>query len=151
MRPVPIVIALLTLQAALVLLFVAPRRSPEPHGLPVGVVGPAPALDGEAFDVHRYPDGAAARTAIREREVYGAVVPAEGRVLVATAASPVVAQAIAELGVTGRGGNGSGVEDVVPVAAGDPRGAALNLLGRRGRAPRAAAPAPAEPRMAVPA
>ena len=86
-RAVPIVVALLALQAALVLLFVVPTRSPEPHGLPVGVVGPGPALPGEQFEVHRYADTAAARTAIREREVYGAIVPAEGRVLVASAAS----------------------------------------------------------------
>ena len=70
-RAVPIVIALLALQAALVLLFVLPSRAPEPHGLPVGVVGPASALPvrGDAFDVHSYAGADAARTAIREREV----------------------------------------------------------------------------------
>ena len=154
-RAVPIVIALLALQAALVLLFVVPGRAPEPHGLPVGVVGPAPALPADQFDVHRYPDAAAARTAIREREVYGAVVPAEGRVLVASAASPVVAQALREQlaagggGAAGDGSDASGgdaarggaeassgaggasglhVEDVVPIASGDPRGVALSSL-----------------------
>ena len=137
-RPVPIVLALLALQAALVLLFVAPTRAPEPHGLPVGVVGPAGALHGEGLDVHPYADADAARTAIREREVYGALVPAEGRVLVATAASPVVAQQLRELGAsanaapggTAAGGaaNGLLVEDVVPAASGDPRGAVLNLV-----------------------
>jgi hypothetical protein len=50
-------------------------------------------------------------------------VPSEGRVLVASAASPVVAQLLRE-----RLGNGARAEDVVPVASGDPRGAALNLL-----------------------
>jgi hypothetical protein len=127
LRPVPIVAALLALQTALVLLFVVPGRSPEPHGLPIGVVGPAAAVDarGDAFELHRYSGVEAAREAIREREVYGAVVPAKGRVLVASAASPAVAQSLRELGAAG---NGSGVEDVVPVASGDPRGAALNLL-----------------------
>src|SRR5919107_4245809 len=95
-RPVPIVLALLVLQAALVLLFVVPARSPEPHGLPVGVVGPAAALHGDGLDVRTYADAAAARAAIREREVYGALVPAEGRVLVASAASPAVAQMLRE-------------------------------------------------------
>jgi hypothetical protein len=123
-RAVPIVLVLLALQAALVLLFVVPGRSPEPHGLPVGVAGPDTGMPRAAgLEVHRYADAAAARTAIREREVYGAVVPSEGRVLVASAASPVVAQVLRE-GL----GNGARVEDVVPVAAGDPRGAALNLL-----------------------
>ena len=124
-RAVPIVIALLAVQAALVLLFVVPARAPEPHGLPVGVVGPAAALQarGDALDVHRYADADAARAAIREREVYGAIVPAEGRVLVATAASPVVAQQLTAMAPAG-----ARAEDVVPVAPGDPRGAALNLL-----------------------
>lgn len=140
-RAVPIVLALLVLQAALVLLFVVPARSPEPHGLPVGVVGPAAALHGGGLDVHAYPDADAARIAIREREVYGALVPAEGRVLVASAASPVVAQQLRELGAraasapAAAGGSAAGtaakglpVEDVVPAASGDPRGAVLNLL-----------------------
>ena len=124
-RAVPIVIALLAVQAALVLLFVVPARAPEPHGLPVGVVGPAAALQarGDALDVHRYADADAARAAIREREVYGAIVPAEGRVLVASAASPVVAQQLTAMAPAG-----AKAEDVVPVAPGDPRGAALNLL-----------------------
>jgi len=34
-RAVPIVLALLALQAELVVLFVVPGRSPEPHGLPL--------------------------------------------------------------------------------------------------------------------
>jgi hypothetical protein len=123
-RPLQIVLALLALQAALVLLFVMPGRSPEPHGLPVGVAGPATAMPrASGLEVHRYADAAAARTAIREREVYGAVVPSEGRVLVASAASPVVAQMLRE-----RLGNGARTEDVVQIASGDPRGAALNLL-----------------------
>jgi hypothetical protein len=121
-RTAPIIVALLALQAVLVLLFVAPARDPQPHRLPVGVVGSAPAPRGDTFEVHRYSDADAARAAIREREVYGAVAPAERRVLVASAASPVVAQAVAELG------RGMQVEDVVPIAAGDPRGAALNGL-----------------------
>ena len=150
-RPVPIVLALLALQAALVLLFVVPARSPQPHGLPVGVAGPATATapaqraltaGGDEFEVHAYADADAARAAIREREVYGALVPAEGRVLVASAASTVVAQQLRELGARGAGGaaagggaatgggaaNGLHVEDVVPAASGDPRGAVLNLL-----------------------
>ena len=127
-RTVPIVVALLALQAVLVLLFVAPARDPQPHRLPVGVVGSAPAPRGDAFDVHRYPDADAARAAIREREVYGAVVPAEGRVLVASAASPVVAQQLGQQLGGAAGANGVHVEDVVPIASGDPRGAALNLL-----------------------
>src|SRR5262245_54994006 len=121
-RPVPIVLALLVLQAALVLLFVMPARAPEPHGLPVGVVGPASALQADGVAVQAYGDAEAARTAVREREVYGALVPAEGRMLVASAASPMVAQRLTSMA------KGAPVEDVVPLASGDPRGATLNLL-----------------------
>jgi len=129
-RPVPIVLALLVVQAALVLLFVMPARTPAPHGLPVGVVGPASALQAQGLAVRSFPDGDAARRAIREREVYGALAPAEGRVLVASAASPVVAQQLRELGARAAGGAASAprIEDVVPLASGDPRGATLNLL-----------------------
>ena len=102
-RPVQIVLALLVLQAALVLLFVAPgrtraARAPGRRRRPAAAapVERALAARGDAFEVHTYADAAAARTAIREREVYGAVVPSEGRVLVASAASPVVAQLLRE-------------------------------------------------------
>ena len=128
-RAVQVVIAALALQAALVALFVVPVRTPEPHGLPVGVAGPPPAVAaaeralGPEVEVHRYATAAEARTAIREREVYGALVPAERRVLVASAASPAVAQMLGQ-----HAGPGAQVEDVVPLADGDPRGATLNAL-----------------------
>ena len=76
------------------LLFVVPARAPEPHGLPVGVVGAAPRALRRAATRSRSTGTRTRRppaAAIREREVYGAIVPAEGRVLVASAASPVVA------------------------------------------------------------
>ena len=71
------------------------ERARRPARLPVGVAGP-PALEhklaaaGDAFDVHRYRDEAAARAAIEDREVYGAFVatPAGPKVLIASAASP---------------------------------------------------------------
>ena len=131
-RIVQIVVAMLLVQALLVVLFVIPARTPEPHGLPVGVAGPeavqaplerALASRGDAFDVRRYANVAAARTAIREREVYGALAPAEDKVLVASAASPVVAQMLQQ-----GPGRGLQAEDVVPLASGDPRGASLNLV-----------------------
>ena len=105
------------------LLFVVPARSPEPHKLPVGVAGPRPLRRcGRAATRSRstYADADAARAAIREREVYGAIVPAEGRVLVASAASPVVAQQLRELA---RPAPRHGAV-TWPAASGDPRGAA---------------------------
>ena len=86
--------AVLVLQLVAVLAFVLPVHKPEPHDVPVGVVGvPAAAaqakLDAQkpgAFEVHGYGSVEAAERAIRDRDVYGALVPADDRVLVASAA-----------------------------------------------------------------
>ncbi|MFJ3221855.1 ABC transporter permease [Streptomyces sp. NPDC086783] len=108
-----------------------------PRDLPVGVAGPAAAA-GEtqrqlearegAFEVHRYPDEAAARSAVEERTVYGAVVVTEHgpELLTASAASPLVAQLLQQA-MAERAPKGSAVPvtDVVPTDADDPRGAVL--------------------------
>ncbi|MFI6644089.1 ABC transporter permease [Streptomyces sp. NPDC050504] len=143
--------------------FAWPAARTAPRDLPVGVAGPPAATaaferglarHAGAFEVHRYADGAAARAAVEDRIVYGAVVadPAGPRLLTASAASPVVAQLLREA-VTAQAPPGAAprVEDVVPAPAGDPRGAglassvlplalagvaagaAVTLLGLRGR------------------
>jgi hypothetical protein len=80
-----------------------------------------------AFDIHRYDDEAAARTAIEDRVVYGAVVVTDRgpQLPTASAASPVVAQLLKEA-VSAQAPAGAPVQvtDVVPTAAGDPRGSA---------------------------
>lgn len=79
-RPPLAAILIVPLIAALVLtLFAWPSARMGPRELPVGVAGP-PALEqklaaaGDAFAVHRYRDEAAARAAIKDREIYGAFV-----------------------------------------------------------------------------
>lgn len=83
--------------------FAWPAARMAPRELPVGVAGSAPAADQlqrqleervGAFEVHRYDSEGAARTAIQDRAVYGAVVAtAKGpELLTASAAGPVVAQ-----------------------------------------------------------
>jgi hypothetical protein len=110
--------------AVLVTLFAWPSARLEPRDLPVGVAGaPAAAQQFEqglvaqdgAFDVHRYGDEAAARAAIEDREVYGAFVATAGggKVLTASAASPMVAQQLTHA-ASERGARVQ-VEDVVPV------------------------------------
>jgi hypothetical protein len=97
---------LVPIAAALILtLFAWPQARMEPRDLPVGVAGPSAvthsiehkldAQDG-AFEVHRYADESAARDAIADRDIYGAVVatPTGAKVLAASAASPTVAQMI---------------------------------------------------------
>jgi hypothetical protein len=126
-KKIPALVAgLLVLQLVAVLAFVLPAHKPEPHGVPVGVVGaPATALEHEAaFDVHTYAGTADAEAAIRDRDVYGALVAPERRMLVASAASPAVAQALTQLASE----QGATVRDVVPIDADDPRGATLNAL-----------------------
>ncbi|MFE9014939.1 ABC transporter permease [Streptomyces cyaneofuscatus] len=117
--------------------FAWPAARIAPRDLPVGVAGAASAADQlgrqfeqreGAFEVHRFDDEAAAREAIEDRVVYGAVVagPEGPHVLTATAASPVVAQLLREA-VTTAAPEGARVQvtDVVAAPPGDPRGSAL--------------------------
>ncbi|WP_250003209.1 hypothetical protein [Actinoplanes sp. M2I2] len=124
-----IAILVVAVQALLVPLFAAPAANIAPRDLPLAVAGP-PALVAQleaahpgAFDVRVVADAGAADAAIRNREVYGAVLvsPAGPEMHVASAASPTVAalltQAAAGLGPQ------VAVRDVVPLDANDPRGA----------------------------
>jgi hypothetical protein len=131
---VALAVVVVALQALLVPLFAGPAAHLAPRDLPIAIAGPAPAADQlaarltgvhpGAFDVRVVADPDAA---IRDREVYGAIVlGADGPALhVASAASPTVAtlltQATAELGQ----GRPVPVVDVVPTDSGDPRGAAF--------------------------
>ena len=125
----PTAIVIVPLAVALVMtLFAWPSARLEPRDLPVGVAGPTAAVqsvqqrlaaaDG-SFDVHRYADEAAARNAIADRDVYGAVVLTQdgAKALTASAASRTVAQMLTRAAneahrpaPTAR----ASVEDVVP-------------------------------------
>ncbi|MEU0399627.1 ABC transporter permease [Streptomyces sp. NPDC006197] len=132
------VLVLIPVVAALALsVFAWPAARLAPRDLPVGVAGPAAAADAVerglerhegAFEVHRYADAGAARAAIEDRDVYGAVVVTPGgtELLTASAASPVVAGLLREA-VTAQAPAGAPVRvtDVVAAPAGDPRGAVL--------------------------
>lgn len=135
---VPLVVA--ALLAVLVSAFAWPAINSEPRGLDLAVVAPEPvaaqvegqlaATAGEdAFDVVALPDRAAAEQAVRDREVYGALVlgPQGGEALVASAASPAVAQVLTRLanGIPPQAGGPLPVTDVVPLPADDPRGVGL--------------------------
>jgi hypothetical protein len=102
----PTAIVIVPLAVALVMtLFAWPSARLEPRDLPVGVAGPANAVqpieqriaaaDG-SFDVHHYADEAAARQAIEDRDIYGAVVMTQSgpKALTASAASRTVAQTL---------------------------------------------------------
>jgi hypothetical protein len=130
----------LVLVVAFVFFFVFPGHDPKPRGVPVGVAGPqqavAPAAaalsrarGGEAFEVERFPGEDEARKAIVDREIYGAYLPASGRALIATAASPQVAEGLrgAFAAAARARGGGLQVEDLRPLDSDDPRGVSVNL------------------------
>ncbi|GIJ44168.1 membrane protein [Virgisporangium aliadipatigenens] len=108
------------------------------HDVPIALAGPAAATDRVAaaleqrqpgaFDVVRVPDTAAAERAVRDREVYGAIDLSTGapQVIIASAGSPVVAQALQGV-AAGLGGQAGGVpvRDLAPLPSDDPRGAGL--------------------------
>lgn len=135
-RRVLAVMVMVPLLAAVALwAFAWPATRMAPRDLPVGVAGPAAAAapleqrlasrEG-AFEIHRYADEAAARTALENREVYGAVVatPQGPHLLTASAASPAVAQLLTQA-LTSRapaGAQAVPVTDVVPAPAADARG-----------------------------
>jgi hypothetical protein len=99
---VPVVVALA------VIAFAWPSARLAPRDLPIGVAGPPQATAAiqrllaqrdNAFDVHLYNDESAARTAIADRDIYGALVASPGdglTILTASAASPVVAQLLSQ-------------------------------------------------------
>jgi hypothetical protein len=114
-----------------------------PRGVPVGVAGTAVLakaighrLDGAGgkFDAHAYGSEAAAETAIRHREIYGAFVAGPGglTVLTAPAASPAVATLLTKVGEEAGQHAADGraipvrVVDVVPADPSDPQGIVLD-------------------------
>ncbi|MET9868683.1 MULTISPECIES: ABC transporter permease [unclassified Streptomyces] len=138
-RRVIAVVVLVPVLAALALwAFAWPATRTAPRDLPLGVAGPpAAAAQVEkgleqhegAFEIHRYADEAAARDAVEDRSVYGAVVvtPQGPELLTASAAGPVVAQFLQQAVAKHASAEGTQVRtvDVVPAPASDPRGAAV--------------------------
>ncbi|SDM45838.1 hypothetical protein SAMN04487981_101585 [Streptomyces sp. cf386] len=134
------VVVLVPVLAALALwAFAWPAARTAPRDLPLGVAGPTAATaqverqlaqqDG-AFEIHRYADEAAAREAIEDRTVYGAVVvtPQGPELLTASAASPTVAQLLQQAVTHQAAAEGTEVRtvDVVSASETDPRGAAFS-------------------------
>ncbi|AZM63571.1 MULTISPECIES: ABC transporter permease [unclassified Streptomyces] len=138
-RVLAVVVLIPTLVGLALWAFAWPAARSAPRDLPLGVAGPAAAAapveqqlsrQEGAFDLHRYADEGAARAAVEDREVYGAVVVTEQgpKLLTASAASPAVAQLLQQaVARQAEGSQGRVVtEDVAPAAARDPRGAVLN-------------------------
>jgi hypothetical protein len=140
LRAVLVALLAVAVQAIMVTAFTWPAARIAPRDVPIVVAGPAPAvasvaqrLDAErhgAFQVKRRPDEAAARQALAGREAYGAIVvgPDGPRVLVASAASPTVAQLLTQVSQQLSGQAAPAPRDVVRADPDDPRGAAFGTL-----------------------
>ncbi|KIA61482.1 hypothetical protein [Nocardia vulneris] len=126
------------LQALMLVAFAWPAANIAPRDVPIAVTGPQAdmvigkltAHSPDAFEISRPGDAAAARAAIERRAVYGAIVTGDGppRMLVASAASPAVAQQLTQIGQQLSAGAAAPVEDVVAADADDPRGAAFGAM-----------------------
>ncbi|MEU2101890.1 hypothetical protein [Nocardia sp. NPDC019255] len=126
------------LQALMLIAFAWPAANIAPRDLPLAVTGPQAAMvagklaehSPGAFEISTPADEAAARDAIEDREVYGAIVTGDGspRVLVASGASPAVAQQLTQIGQQLSGAPAARVEDVVAADSDDPRGAAFGAM-----------------------
>lgn len=144
-RVLGLAIGLTAVLALLVVAFAWPATQLAPRSLPIVVAGPAEAA-GQAqaalntampggFAVTVVTDEAAARAAIERRDAYGGLVLGNPpTVLTASAASPIVAQLMSQLGTTlaarqtGAAAPAVRVVDVVSLPATDPRGAGLASL-----------------------
>ncbi|NLG19942.1 MAG: hypothetical protein GX555_00730 [Actinomycetales bacterium] len=139
-RLLGIVVGVAALLALVVTAFSWPVLNSAPREVPVAVAAPAPAVEAlsaqlsavagaGAFEVTPVDDRAAAEQAIRDREVYGAIVlgPDGGEVLTASGASPAIAQSLAQLAANApeQVGGPFAVTDLAPLPDADPRGAGL--------------------------
>jgi hypothetical protein len=141
-RPVAALsLGLIALLTVFVTAFAWPPSELEPRDLPLAVAGDPQVVAGlgeqltsslgaDAVDVVEVDDRAAAVAAIEDREAYGALVagPEGPEILVASGAGPVVAQLLEQAtpAIAAATGSAPTVTDVVPLAAGDPRGAIFN-------------------------
>ncbi|WP_280236468.1 hypothetical protein [Nocardia cyriacigeorgica] len=137
-RAVAIGAAAALLQALMLIAFAWPAANMAPRDLPVAVTGPQAAMvaerlvahDPDAFEITTTPDENAARAAITDREVYGAIVTGGGapRVLIASGASPAVAQQLTQIAQQISGVSGAPVEDLVAADPDDPRGVGFGAM-----------------------
>lgn len=132
-------LALAAVIGLVLLAFGLPAVKAAPRDVPIGVAGPAAATsqviaalehrEPGAFAVTSFATEAELANAIRDREVYGgiSVGPQGTGVLTASAASPVVAQALTAIGagLAAQQSATATTTDVVALPADDPRGAGL--------------------------
>ncbi|WP_280338658.1 hypothetical protein [Nocardia neocaledoniensis] len=137
-RAVALGLAATLLQALLLIAFAWPAVNLAPRDLPIAVSGPQATQlsmqlhqrSPDAFSITTLADADAARTALADNEIYGAIVTGNGapQVLVASAASPAVAQQLTAVAQQLGGAAPAPVEDVVATDPDDPRGAGFGSM-----------------------
>ncbi|MCK9928853.1 SNG1 family protein [Frankia sp. Mgl5] len=138
-RVAGVVAGLTILLGVMLTAFALPAANLNPHHVGLGVVGPPSAVTaarqqlesrGDAFDIKTYADADAARTAILERKIYGAVILDPGGVhtLVASAASVSIAATAQGVGagIASASDVPATVTDIRPFPSDDSRGAGLS-------------------------
>ncbi|WP_199521646.1 hypothetical protein [Jiangella anatolica] len=141
-RVIGIALGLSVVLGVLVTAFVWPSSEVAPRDVPIAVAGPPEAVAAvtaqldEAvpggFSVDEVASEDEARSAISDRDVYGAIVVSPSgppAVLTASAAGPVVAQlldGVARSMASASPGESASVEDVAPLPSDDPRGTGFN-------------------------
>lgn len=134
------VLGLTAILSIVLIAFTWPTSELEPRAVPVAVIGPPEAVAGfekgttelgeDALDITTLDSREAAVEAIQDREVYAAFVlgPDGAETLIASAASPTVAQLARDIGSHAAGPDGppGTVTDVVPLPDDDPRGAVFS-------------------------
>ncbi|WP_446225175.1 hypothetical protein ACTWPB_08725 [Nocardia sp. IBHARD005] len=137
-RAVALGLAATAFQALMLIAFAWPTVNLTPRDLPIAVAGPGSAQvaeqlrqrDPEAFEITTVADAAQARTALADNEIYGAIVTGNGapQVLVASAASPAVAQQLTAVAQQLSGLPTAQVQDVIATDPDDPRGAGFGSM-----------------------
>ncbi|MGW6625723.1 hypothetical protein ACWF99_31315 [Nocardia sp. NPDC055002] len=137
-RAVALGLAATAIQALMLIAFAWPAVNIGPRDLPVAVAGPASAQvaqqlrqrDPEAFEITTVTDAQQARNAMADNEIYGAIITGNGapQVLVASAASPAVAQQLTAVAQQLSGIPVAPVEDVIAIDSDDQRGAGFGSM-----------------------
>ncbi|MEU6035403.1 hypothetical protein ABZ801_08325 [Actinomadura sp. NPDC047616] len=139
-RVMGVIVGVVVVQFVMLVAFAWPATRSAPRDVPIVVTGPqasavAQRLEQQrpgAFDVRTVPDEASARTALTDRDAYAAIVtgPQGPRMLVASAASPTVAQLLQQVAqnMSPPAAPTVPVRDVVAADPDDPRGAGFGAL-----------------------
>lgn len=132
-RPAIVAATVVAVQVLFVLCLAYPPLHAKPHSVALGVAGPHKAVAqvskplkarADGFDLHHYPDATAAKTAILDRDIYGAVAvtPDGPQVLVSSAADPKIADLLTGVADKIDHGKSAPVKDIAPAPAADPNG-----------------------------